>query len=279
MTDNDHATIEALLAVRCPPTQQGYTGIQAITYIEGARAILDAIRAGKVPGVRDPRRVSALYHELECQVKILHGVLDASREVGRQAQKEADGLRAEVEREKARADKAEKRLADYDARLTAVMAPDFKCWHQNSRDEWPEVAAWVINNLRQQIEVETFHADKATAERDQLRAEVERLKADLEYAGSAGHVANARRAAADEARAEARKRICDLEDDARALEAQRDAAILDRGDAEVRCAEALEMARKLGEALEQATAVINRANAAIAAQPAPAKPQKENHHD
>ena len=39
------------------------------------------------------------------------------------------------------------RCLDYDERLTAVMPPDMKDWHQNSRDEWPEVAASTIVNL------------------------------------------------------------------------------------------------------------------------------------
>ena len=52
------------------------------------------------------------------------------------AEKERDALRAQV--------------ADYEVRLTAVIPADLKCWHQNSKKEWPEVAAWVIENLRQQ---------------------------------------------------------------------------------------------------------------------------------
>lgn len=50
-TDNDKAAVEALLRVRCPPTHMGHTGIQAITYIEGAQAIIAAVRKGDVPGV------------------------------------------------------------------------------------------------------------------------------------------------------------------------------------------------------------------------------------
>jgi TATA-binding protein-associated factor Taf7 len=41
------------------------------------------------------------------------------------------------------------RLQDYDTRLSAVMPADFKDWHQNSKNEWPEIAAWVITNLRE----------------------------------------------------------------------------------------------------------------------------------
>ena len=40
--------------------------------------------------------------------------------------------------------------ADYEAELSAVMPADFKDWHEGSRNEWPELAAWVITNLREQ---------------------------------------------------------------------------------------------------------------------------------
>ena len=40
------------------------------------------------------------------------------------------------------------RCLNYDERLTAVMPSDMKDWHKNNRDEWPEVAAMVINDLR-----------------------------------------------------------------------------------------------------------------------------------
>ena len=44
------------------------------------------------------------------------------------------------------------RLHRYDKELSSVMPPDFKDWHQNSKEEWPELAAWVIKNLRERIE-------------------------------------------------------------------------------------------------------------------------------
>jgi len=33
--------------------------------------------------------------------------------------------------------------------IGAEMPADFKCWHQNAASERPEVAAWVIRNLRE----------------------------------------------------------------------------------------------------------------------------------
>lgn len=44
------------------------------------------------------------------------------------------------------------RLRRYDEELSSVMPLDFKDWHQNSKEEWPELAAWVIKNLRERLE-------------------------------------------------------------------------------------------------------------------------------
>jgi len=133
MTDHDQAAIEALLRVyqNMPRNAQGLFPVSNL-----ASAILDAISAGKVPGVcaspdiaiatayqcaedafaveRDQLRaeVERLRASLgdgpdaqakeitrmRVEVKILKGLLEASREAGRKTQMEADGLRAEVER-------------------------------------------------------------------------------------------------------------------------------------------------------------------------------------
>lgn len=42
------------------------------------------------------------------------------------------------------------RLMHYEQALSAVMPSDFKDWWQNSKDEWPDVAAGVITSLRGQ---------------------------------------------------------------------------------------------------------------------------------
>ena len=39
--------------------------------------------------------------------------------------------------------------ARWESALGAVMPADFKCWHQNAKSELPEIAAGVIENLRQ----------------------------------------------------------------------------------------------------------------------------------
>ena len=45
------------------------------------------------------------------------------------------------------------RLDRYDQALSAVMPPDFKDWWENSKDEWPDVAAGVVENLRKREEL------------------------------------------------------------------------------------------------------------------------------
>jgi hypothetical protein len=69
-----------------------------------------------------------------------------------------------TERDEARAERDAFRT-----RLTAVMVPDFKDWHDNERSEWPDIAAWVITNLRERL------AD-AEAERDAAQADAERYR-------------------------------------------------------------------------------------------------------
>lgn len=54
------------------------------------------------------------------------------------------------------------RLRRYDEELTKVMNPDFKDWHQNSKEDWPELAAWVITNLREQLNFANETIDRLT---------------------------------------------------------------------------------------------------------------------
>ena len=52
------------------------------------------------------------------------------------------------------------RLKAYDELLSEVMPPDFKDWHQGSKDEWPEIAAAVIVSLRQREEMAWEHLER-----------------------------------------------------------------------------------------------------------------------
>ena len=45
------------------------------------------------------------------------------------------------------------RLKAYDDELSKVMPPDFKDWWQGSKDEWPLIAAMVIESLREREEL------------------------------------------------------------------------------------------------------------------------------
>ena len=46
---------------------------------------------------------------------------------------------------------ANDRIKQWHAALTPLMPSDFKCWHENNPNEWPEVAAWVITSQRERI--------------------------------------------------------------------------------------------------------------------------------
>ena len=46
---------------------------------------------------------------------------------------------------------ANERIKQWHNALTPLMPSDFKCWHENTPNEWPEVAAWVITSQRERI--------------------------------------------------------------------------------------------------------------------------------
>lgn len=46
---------------------------------------------------------------------------------------------------------ANERIKQWHNALTPLMPSDFKCWHENNPNEWPEVAAWVITSQRERI--------------------------------------------------------------------------------------------------------------------------------
>lgn len=59
--------------------------------------------------------------------------------------------------------KAADRLDRYDQALSAVMPSDFKDWWQNSKDEWPDVAAGVIESLRKREELAWEQAERLSS--------------------------------------------------------------------------------------------------------------------
>ena len=56
------------------------------------------------------------------------------------------------------------RLRRYDEELSKVMPADFKDWHQGSKEEWPEIAAAVITNLREREQLAWEQVDFAYEE-------------------------------------------------------------------------------------------------------------------
>jgi hypothetical protein len=70
------------------------------------------------------------------------------------------------------------RLKLYDEELSAVIPLDFKDWHQNSKDERPEVARWVIENLRKDREWCYEVMDKQALKIKELESEIEYLRAE-----------------------------------------------------------------------------------------------------
>jgi len=57
------------------------------------------------------------------------------------------------------------RIKQWHDALTPLMPSDFKCWHENNPNEWPEVAARVITSQRECIA-------KLEQENDAMRADL-----------------------------------------------------------------------------------------------------------
>ncbi len=64
------------------------------------------------------------------------------------------------------------KLAKWETELSKVMPPNFKDWWQNSRDEWPEIARWVIQSGRAQQSSAWEHVEKLTILVEQLEREL-----------------------------------------------------------------------------------------------------------
>lgn len=140
------------------PNSQGYTGIRDLA----GRYTLEEARRSSHPNGSDGTRDGMDYlHESEApefspkcfdDLKVKHLL------------KQRDALAA--------------RLAEYDDRLTDVMPLDFKDWHENSKAEWPQIAAQVLKSLRERAEdAEALAARLAEveAERDKFAVTVVNL--------------------------------------------------------------------------------------------------------
>lgn len=105
--------------------------------------------------------------------------LDHAREVEAQCMREVEIMkreRNEAERADTLRARAVIRCQKYDTLLSMVMPADFKDWHENSRDEWPEVASMVIQNLRKR-EVDAVAANEKALDRiAELEAQIVTLE-------------------------------------------------------------------------------------------------------
>lgn len=70
----------------------------------------------------------------------------------------------------------ESQLSKWETTLTAVMPADFKDWHQNSKAEWPEIAALVITNLREHIDEDAAYVARLEEQVAALTLENENVK-------------------------------------------------------------------------------------------------------
>lgn len=66
---------------------------------------------------------------------------------------------------------------DFIEQLNLVMPADFKDWHDNADSELPEIAAFVIANLRQRLEWEAEETERLRRELIDARFKVKQLGA------------------------------------------------------------------------------------------------------
>jgi hypothetical protein len=111
-------------------------------------------------------------------------VMDLGRAGTGFALKWLEEAKEEITRLKAERDEGLRLISDYELRLSAEMPIDFKDWYRNSRKDWPEVAASVIRNAREEEERLEQTITTLLAERDGLKAENARYRRDLDILGN-----------------------------------------------------------------------------------------------
>ena len=153
MADNDKAAIEALLRVRNQSNYGENTGVYAVTYTEGARAILAAIRAGKVPGVY-------------CASGDFHDLWQA-------AEKDKDAWRARCAELGAQLGRAT------EEKEAAEKALDLACQTRNAAVDATKIVCLKRDQLRAEVELYKNGAACRAEERDSARAERDNFKRRL----------------------------------------------------------------------------------------------------
>ena len=165
MADNDKAAIEALLRVRNQSNYGENTGVYAVTYTEGARAILAAIRAGKVPGVY-------------CASGDFHDLWQA-------AEKDKDAWRARCAELGAQLGRAT------EEKEAAEKALDLACQTRNAAVDATKIVCLKRDQLRAEVAKIGLQLGQTVMERNNLRAERDRLAGLLREIRASGIVSAA----------------------------------------------------------------------------------------
>lgn len=105
--------------------------------------------------------------ERAAEVERLTKELKDANELIRLMAMRRDDAPSEVERLTAK-------LAKWESELSKVMPPDFKDWWQNSRDEWPEIARFVIQSGRACYVSAWEHVEKLTARVEELERKLKK---------------------------------------------------------------------------------------------------------
>jgi chromosome segregation ATPase len=91
---------------------------------------------------------------------------------GVQHYKDVNGAESAMSEAADKLDTLESQINKWETALTAVMPPDFKDWHQNSKAEWPEIAASTLVNLRERLGEANAWAERLEAHNMALLADV-----------------------------------------------------------------------------------------------------------
>lgn len=75
---------------------------------------------------------------------------------------------------------AEKKLALWERLIGAEMPPDYKDWHQNSKAEWPDVAAASLRSRKADADLAWDTVAKLGAEVERLRDRLRETEEELE---------------------------------------------------------------------------------------------------
>lgn len=159
-TDNDQATVDRLCLLTYTSDQEGEPH-DCVECADAARAIIDAIRKGEVPGVVTDDMIQTtklMVYEaaMEEIVALRAEVAELKRELQKDWEANCCDLMADAQREKARADKAEAEAAKCNDLCAEIGGDD------------PAECLEIVKAGADMHLAVVKEADRATAERDRL---------------------------------------------------------------------------------------------------------------